>query len=159
MPIAFSTIVVWIAVTVFFWVPKKLTPLEMIFLFFIDTICELGTFSILSENLKLIQVKAEVGVALADLMYRLIELPLLLVSTSNILMHSSKWVKWGGCSAIVLFSLAVQWILIRQKMLTFHHWNLLYSCIYLVVFIAFSFAMAWLIIRTSPKGIDKNDRL
>lgn len=147
----FSSVVVWIAVTIFWFVPKQLTPFAMLFLFFCDTVCELGTFSVLSVNLKLIQISPGADNTLADLMFRLVELPLLLVTTSNLLLHSNKLAKWGGVTSIVLFSIIVQSILVWQGILTFHNWNILYSGIYMCVFIAFSRALAWVIMKTSAK--------
>lgn len=150
MAIVIGTVVAWIAVTVFCLIPKKLTPFGMIFLFFTDTVLELGTFSPLHVNLKLVQVSPGVDNAVADLMFRYIELPLLLVATSNLLLHSSKIVKWAGVTAIVLFTLVVQLFLVWQGMLIFHNWNILYSAIYMCVFVAFSRVMSWVITRTSP---------
>lgn len=149
--IVVGSVVSWIAVAVFCLVPKKLTPFGIIFLFFCDTVCELGTFSVLNVNLKLIQLSPGVENALTDLMFRLIELPLLLVTTTNLLLHSNNFVKWGGVTAIILFTLVVQSLLAWKGMITFHDWNILYSGIYMCVFTAFSRAMAWIIMRTSPK--------
>ncbi|MCF8566423.1 hypothetical protein LLE49_17005 [Alicyclobacillus tolerans] len=151
LPIVTGTVVVWIAVTVFCLIPKKLTPFDLIFLFFMDTVFELGTISIFQTNLKWMVVGPSVDMALADLMFRLIELPLLLVTTSNLLLYSNRLVKWGGVSTIVLFSMAVQKVLVWHGMLIYRNWNILYTAIYLVVFVAFSRVMAWFILRTSPE--------
>jgi SNF family Na+-dependent transporter len=96
MPIIIGTVVTWIALTTFSLIPKKLTQFEMIFLFCVDTIFELSIFSILHVNLKLIVVEPGVSNGIADLMFRLIGLPLLLVVTSNLLLFSNKKIKWCG---------------------------------------------------------------
>lgn len=123
----------------------------MVFLLFANTVIELGTFSILHVNMKLIQVGPGAGDSIADLMFRLIELPILLITTSNLLLHSNNVMKWGGVVGIVLFSLLVQEVLVRLGMLIFHHWNLLYSAIYLVAFIAFSRVIVSIIRKLSAQ--------
>lgn len=151
MAVVFATMVVWTAVAVFWLVPKELWPFEIIFLLFVDTVFELGTVAILATNLKLIQVGPGVDNLLADLMYRLIELPLLLMTTSNLLLHSNRTVRWGGVTVIILFTLLVQQFLVSHGMLIFRQWNLLFSFIYMCVFVAFSRAMTWVIMRASPR--------
>ncbi|KPV40860.1 hypothetical protein [Alicyclobacillus ferrooxydans] len=151
MVVVFATIVVWIAVTVFWVVPKKMLPFEIIFLFLVDTVLELGTIAVLTANLKFIQLSPGMGNLIADLMFRLIELPLLLVTTSSLFLHASKTVKWGGVTAIIVFTLLVQKLLLWQGILRFHHWNLFFSLVYMLVFVSFSRAMTWVIMRASPR--------
>jgi hypothetical protein len=151
MSIIIGTVVTWIAVTVFSLIPKKLTPFEIIFVFCIDTIFELSMFSILHVNLKFIKVEPGVSNGIADLMLRLIELPLLLVTSSNILLYSNKMVKWCGVAVIVLFTLIVQQILVQIKMISFHHWNVLYSGFFICGCIVFSRIMTWIITSLDKK--------
>lgn len=153
MPIIFALLVTWVALITFALVPKRLTPFEMTFLFFINTIFELSGFSILHINLQFIQVTPGVANALADLMFRLIELPLFLVATTNILLSSRTLFKWTGVVLIICFSVLVQQILVWAGILTLHHWNVFYSGIVLCGNIAFSSLMAWLIRRATRKEV------
>lgn len=152
MSIIIGTVVSWIAVTVFSLIPKKLTPFEIIFLFCIDTIYELSLFSILHVNLKFIVVEQGVSNGIADLMYRLIALPLLLVVTSNILLYSNNSIKWSGVTLIGFFIVIAQQIMVETKMITYHHWNVTYAVFFVYAAILFSRMMTWVI-----TSIDKKD--
>jgi hypothetical protein len=151
MPIIIGTVVTWIALIVFSLIPKKLTPFEMIFLFCVDTIFELSIFSILHINLKFIVVEPGVSNGIADLMFRLIELPLLIVVTSNLLLYSNKKIKWCGVVLIVLFTLIVQQILVQINTLSFYHWNIVYSGIGMCAAVVFSRIMSWIITSIGTK--------
>lgn len=151
MAIIIGTVVTWLAVIAFSLIPKRLNPLEIIFIFCVDTIFELSIFSIFHVNLKYIRVEPGINNGIADLMFRLIELPLLLVVSSNILMYSSKIGKWCGLAVIVLSSLIVQQMLVQIKMITFVHWNVVYSGIYCFVCIIFSRIMTWVITSLNSK--------
>jgi hypothetical protein len=151
MPIIIGTVVTWISITVFLLIPKKLTLFEMIFLFCVDTIYELSIFSILHVNLKLIVVEPGISNGIADLMFRIIVLPLLLVITSNLLLFSNKKIKWCGVVLIVLITLILQQILIQINTLSFHNWNIIYSGITMCSAVVFSRIMSWVIRSLDPK--------
>ncbi|WP_274361533.1 hypothetical protein [Paenibacillus thermotolerans] len=150
MAIIVGTIATWIAVTVFSLIPKKLTVSENIVLFFYNTIFELSVFTILHVNLKLIVVEPGIGNGIADLMFRLIELPLVLVATSNILLYSSD-VKWLGVALIVLFTLLVQLVAVYVGIVSFHHWNIIYSAISMCANVLFSRIITWAITSLDRK--------
>lgn len=151
MPIIIGTVVTWIALTVFSLIPMRLTPFEMIFIFCADTIYELSIFSIVHVNLKFIVVEPGISNGIADLMFRLIVLPLLLVVTSNLLLFSNKKIKWCGVVLIVLFALIVQQILVQINTLTFYHWSIIYSGIAICSAVVFSRIMSWVITSIGTK--------
>ncbi|KIL39660.1 hypothetical protein SD70_18640 [Gordoniibacillus kamchatkensis] len=150
MAILIGTVVTWMAVTFFSIIPKKIPPFETIFLFCVNTIFELSIFSILHLNLKFIVVEPGIGNGIADLMLRLIELPLLLVASSNILLYSNK-VKWCWVALIILFTLLVQQTLEWMDIITFQRWNIMYTGIYMCVNVAFSSMMTWVITSLDKK--------
>ncbi|WDL95733.1 hypothetical protein [Alicyclobacillus sp. ALC3] len=123
--------------------------MEMIFLFFADTVFELGSFSVLHVNLQYIQVNPGVANSISNLTFRLIELPLLLVTTSNLLLNPAPILKWGGVISIVLFTVMVQQILVWMGVLSMHHWNVAWSGVIVCVAVLASRIMAGLIRSTS----------
>lgn len=124
--------------------------MEMIFLFFVDTVFELGMFSVLHVNLQYIEVTPGVANSISNLTFRLVELPFLLVTTSNLLLHLSPILKWGGVISIVLFTVIVQQILVWMGVLNMHHWNVWYSGLTVCVAVVASRVMAALIRSVSP---------
>jgi hypothetical protein len=150
MSIIIGVVATWIAITVFSLIPKKTSLFETIFLFSVNTIFELSVFSILHVNLKFIVVEPGMGNGIADLMFRLIELPLLLVASSNILLYSTK-LKWCAVALIVVFTLIVQQTLVYLGIISFHHWNIFYSGIGMCVNVLFSRIMTWFITSLDRK--------
>lgn len=150
MPIIVGAIVVWIAVTFFSLIPKKLSSFETIFVFCTSTIFELSVFSILHINLRLIEVEPGIANGMADLMFRLLEIPLLLTASANLLLYRTK-IKWVAAASIVLFTLIVQQTSLRVGILHFHHWNLVYSGLGMCANVGFASLMAWVITSINGK--------
>lgn len=150
MAISIGVVVSWIAITFFSLIPKRLSLLETIFLFCANTVFELSVFSILHINLKLIDVEPGLENGIANLMFRLIELPLLLVASSTILLYSAKY-KWWAVTAIILFTLIVQQALLSLGILSFNHWNLFYSGLGMCLNVLFSRTMTWVITSVERK--------
>ena len=146
MSLAVCVFITWSVILIFVLIPKKITGFEMIFLFFICTIFELSLFNLFHLNLHWVNVNKSVEKSLADLIMRLICMPVILVMTSNFLLYSSRILKWCLAGAVVLFCVMVQELLVWLGILTTPHWNAGYTVLMCCGDIIFARLMTWFII-------------
>lgn len=146
MSIAVCLFIAWCTILILALIPKKLTELEMVFLFFVGTIFELSLFTLFHLNLHWMDVSKSVEKSLADLVMRLICIPVVLVITSNFLLYSSRLLKWCLATVVVLMGIMLQKTVVWLGILTTPHWNAGYTALLFCVYIAFVKLMTWLII-------------
>ncbi|MDP4083680.1 MAG: hypothetical protein Q8934_03595 [Bacillota bacterium] len=155
MTFSICMLITWIVIIILSLIPKRLSEIDMVFLFFVNTIFELSIFTIFHVNLKWLNISQEVEKSLADLMFRLIMVPLFFIISTNILLYSWKFLKW-----IIILAMLVCFILMKDLLkslgiLTTHHWNMMYSILMFCSYLIFSRLMAWFITKAGSKEVDK----
>lgn len=130
MKIAIISLVTWIVIIVFAIVPKRFTLVEMAFLYLVSSILTVTIFSILVSNLHWIPASRDVEKALALHICRFIEIPLLLIMSSDILNSSLRpRIRWLIVITICIFFVVNDWILVSLGILVFKKWNYLFAFI------------------------------
>ncbi|TVY11973.1 hypothetical protein [Paenibacillus cremeus] len=124
-------------------IPKKLSELDMVFVYFSSTIFELSIFTIFHVNLNWIAVNPSVETSFADLVLRLIHIPLLLLISTNILLYNWKVLKWLIVAGMLLICLPMQVLLERLQIISTPHWNVFHTLVTFAGYMAFSRWMAW----------------
>ncbi|WP_108671640.1 hypothetical protein [Peribacillus acanthi] len=155
MSLAICVLITWIVIIILHAIPKKLSELDMVFLYFMNTIFEVSIFTILHINLNKLVVSHDVEKSFADLVIRLIMIPLVFVITANILLYSWKYLKWFIVIAIIFSFILMQKLLEWLEIIKTSQWNigktlLLFSC-----YALFSSLMAWMISRVDEKEVTK----
>lgn len=153
MSLAVCVLITWIVLIVLSLIPKKLSELDMIFLYFVNTIFELSIFTILHVNLKWINVNHSVEKSLADLVLRLFMIPFVFIITSNILLYSWKFLKWIIVFGIILCFLLMGRLIEELGIITTPHWKLIYNVLMFSSYAAFSRYMAWVIALVDQKEV------
>jgi hypothetical protein len=151
--LAICVFISWIVIIVFSLIPKKFSEQDMVFLFFVNTIFQLSIFTILHVNLKWLYVSRTVEHSLADLVCRLIMIPLVFVITANILLYSWKVLKWIIVVAIILSFLLLGQLLSKLGVLSMHHWNAFYGISLFTSYAIFSSFMGWFISNVDEKEV------
>ncbi|MGG3467483.1 hypothetical protein ABES02_08340 [Neobacillus pocheonensis] len=155
MSIAICVLITWLVIIILSLIPKKLSELEMLFLYFVNTIFDLSVFTVLHVNLKWIVVNESVEKSIADLVMRLIMIPLVFVLTSNILLYSWKFLKWVIVIAIILSFNLLGKLLVGLDVISFDHWNGMYNILMFSSYAVFSRIMAWVITNVDRKEVKK----
>lgn len=127
----------------------------MIFLFFIDTIFELSIFTIVHLNLNWLTVSKSIEKGFADLVIRLILVPLVMIISSNILLYSWKYLKWAVTAGILLLLVLLHLLMVNLGIISGIHWNMYYSAVMFGSCILFSGLMAEFIIHVGLKEAKK----
>ncbi|KPV41850.1 hypothetical protein [Alicyclobacillus ferrooxydans] len=147
MSIAVCVFITWCTIVALALIPKKLTSLEMVFLFFVCTIFELSVFNIFNLNLQWMMVSKNVEKSLADLVMRLICIPVALLMASNFILYSSKFLKWGLTAAMVLLGVLMQKTIEWLGILSTPNWNIGYTALLFCSYIVFTGLMTIFITR------------
>ncbi|MDP4107937.1 MAG: hypothetical protein Q8935_23690 [Bacillota bacterium] len=156
MSLAICTFITWLVIIVLSLISKKLSEIEMVFVYFVNTIFEIIIFAILNTNLNWIEVNHNVEKAFADLVLRFFMVPLVFVITANILMYSWKYLKWIIIFTIILSFLLMQALLSKLGILCTHNWNVIYTLVLFSIFALFSSLMAWFIRNVDGKDVSEN---
>jgi hypothetical protein len=153
--LAICVLITWFVIIILSLIPKKFSELDMVFLYFVNTIFELSIFTVLHVNLKWIVVNHSVEKSIADLVFRLIMIPLVFIITSNILLYSWKFLKWIIVIAMILSFILMQGLLERLGVITTHHWNVIYNFLMFSSYAIFSRFMTWVIVNVDRKEVKK----
>src|SRR4051812_33311128 len=130
MAIAIIGLVTWLVIMVFAIVPKRFTLVEMVFLYFVSSILSVTIFSILVVNLHWIPASKDMEKALALDICRFIEIPLLLIMSSDILNSPLRTrTRWLIATAICILLVVNDWILVSLGILVFRKWNYFFAFI------------------------------
>lgn len=146
MSLAVCVFITWIAISILAMIPKKLTILEMVFLFFVCTIFELSIFTVFHLNLHWIIVSENIEKSVADLVMRLACMPVIMVITSNFLLYTSRVLKLGLMATVVLGGVMLHKTVKWLGILTTPHWNLWYTVVLFCSYIIFLKLMTWFVI-------------
>ncbi|SFJ04375.1 hypothetical protein SAMN02799624_03150 [Paenibacillus sp. UNC496MF] len=131
-------------------IPKKLTELESLFVFFSGTVFELSGFTIAHINLDWVIVPHGNEPSFANLVMRLIVIPVVLVIASHVLLYDRNGLKWILAAGILLLFTLFQILQEKLGILVTPHWNVYYTLIFFACYIAFARVMAQLILNARP---------
>lgn len=156
MVLAVWVFITWTIIIVFLVIPKELSELDMVFMYFANTVFVISTFTLFDLNLKYIMASHAVEKSFSVLIYRIIAIPLLLIISSNVLMYPWKWLKWGIVVGMIALLVLLQELLKWTGVVTFQRWNVFYSVLTFSCFIVFSRVMAWLIVHADGKEVQES---
>ncbi|KPV44105.1 hypothetical protein AN477_08495 [Alicyclobacillus ferrooxydans] len=145
MSLAVCTFLAWITILILAMLPKTLTLLEMVFLFFVCTIFELSIFTIFHLNLHWIEVSTSPEKSFANLTIRLICVPVILVIISNVQFYPSNTLRWILLTTIVVLGVILQKIMQWLGIITTPHWNMWLTILMWCSYFAFARVMVWFI--------------
>ncbi len=153
MSIAVLAMFACLVMIVFAIVPKGLTLIEMVFLYFIIGILTITQFTILDVNLHWVPVTRSVEGSFAIYICRFIVIPFLILLSVCVL-NSHMQAKWRMVllTTIVIVLCVGDRIYLRAGLITFHRWNEMYSALMYMV----SIALVWLIARRFL-GLEKGE--
>ncbi len=140
MVLAIFVLIAWIIISVYLLVPKKLTLVENIFIFFSATILIINIATIVDLNLGLVQSSKVPEKFLAMWLQRNIIDPIFIVIFINFIFYNIRVIKKMGIMLIVILVLnLVEFVAIQLGVKTYKGWNTLFANISLatVLFISF----------------------
>lgn len=154
MSLGISVLLSWSVIIILTLIPKKLSELEMVFLYFTNIIFELSIFTIFHLNLQYIQVSNDIEKSFSDLVLRIIMIPTVLLISSNVLLYSWKYLKWIIVAMMVLSFILIQKLIEWLGIITTTNLNAGYTVIMFSTYVAFSRVMVWWIKRADPKEVN-----
>lgn len=154
MSLGISVLLSWSVIIILTLIPKKLSELEMVFLYFTNIIFELSIFTIFHLNLQYIQVSNDIEKSFSDLVLRIIMIPTVLLISSNVLLYSWKYLKWIIVAMMVLSFILIQKLIEWLGIITTTNLNAGYTVIMFSTYEAFSRVMVWWIKRADPKEVN-----
>ncbi|MFC4799643.1 hypothetical protein ACFPA1_09765 [Neobacillus sp. GCM10023253] len=142
MSLALLAMVTWLVMIVFANIPKRFTLTEIIFLYFVSSIMTVTVFTLFDENFQWVTATRNVEKSLALDICRFVEIPLLLIMSSEVLINSSLRVgwRWTIAATICLFLTVNDWILVQFGILEYRQWNYVFAFLDYGMFIVL---MAW----------------
>ncbi|WP_421383311.1 hypothetical protein ACOJQI_02720 [Bacillus salacetis] len=155
MSLAVCVLMTWIVVIILMLIPKKLSEIEMVFVYFANTVFELSIFTILHLNLKWIQIDQGFEKSIADLVLRIFMIPLIFVITANILCYRWKLLKFVVVILINLSFLFLNILITKLGILKATHWSPLYTVILFMSYTIFSGLMAVCISNIKGKEVTR----
>ncbi|MFC5448605.1 hypothetical protein [Paenibacillus aestuarii] len=153
MSLAICILLTWVVIIILSLIPKKLSELEMIFLYFCNIIFEISVFTILHLNLQIIQVSNETEKSFADLVLRIIMIPTVMMISSNVLLYAWGYLKWILAAMMILSFIGVQKLIEALGILSTTNWNVGYTVIMFSIYVAFSRLAVWWIQRAGRKDV------
>lgn len=152
MLLAVCALISWFIIIILSLIPKKLSELDMVLLYFVNAIFEVSIFTLLHVNLNWIDVNHSVEKSLADLVIRFVMNPLLFLIMSNVMMYPWKIIsKWVIAAGVALFFILMNMLLERLGINKMSHWNTLYTIGMFGVYAVFSQVMTRAIIRVTRR--------
>jgi len=145
--IAVCAFITWIIIIILSLIPKKLSEVDMVLLYFANAIFEVSIFTVIHVNLSWIEVNHSVEKSLADLIIRFVMFPLLFLIMSNVMMYHWKFTKWVIAAGIAFFFILINMLLGWLGINKMLHWNSLYTIGIFGAYAVFSQVMTRAIIR------------
>lgn len=141
MYIAALSLISWCVIMALAMIPKKFALTEMVFLYFVSSIMTVSEFTLFDVNLQWVTASRDVEKSLALHVCRFIEIPLLLIISSEVLTSSLRksW-RWTIAAAICMFLTLDDWVLVQFGILEYRRWNYLFAFLDYGMFIV---VMAW----------------
>ncbi|MED1205517.1 hypothetical protein [Heyndrickxia acidicola] len=141
MAFAICVLITWFVICTLSIIPKTFKAVDLIFIYFLNTIFELSIFSLFHINLHWFNVGTSTELAFADLVLRLVMVPLVFVIATQILFYSVGAWKWLVQVVIILLFIPFSKFLEYLKILHLtQHWNMFYT---ILMFFSYAF-FSWL---------------
>ncbi|MBS4172248.1 hypothetical protein [Bacillus sp. FJAT-49736] len=145
MSIVVISTLTWLLIIVFAVAPKRFTIIELIFQYFVSVILTVTIFSILDIKFHWVIATREVERGIALNISRFMEIPMLMIITTNI-MYAPIRVRFRCVIAVVAsFLLTINdWILTSLHIIHYTNWKYYYAFImYMLFMVAFMWITIW----------------
>jgi hypothetical protein len=154
--LAVCILITWLVICILSIIPKSLKDVDLIFIYFVNTIFELSVFTIFHINLRWINVGGRIDQSFADLVLRLIMIPLVFVISTQVLFYSIRIWKWVITGAIILLFILFSKLLEKFGILHLSsHWKVFYTFIMFCCYALLSWLMGWFMILLDKKEGEK----
>lgn len=152
MPLAVTVLMTQTIIILFGLIPKKLSDIEMVVLFFVDSIFSISIFTTVELNLKWVTVSESVDRVFAVLVGHVIETPLVMVLISNVILYRSHS-RWLVVMAAWVAPILEQLLMREIGVISFENWNPLYGAIEFAIFLGFSAVSTWFVRSVSKRDV------
>lgn len=160
MSIAIVCLVTIFVIIVFAIVPKRFALVEMVFIYFVSSILTVTIFTLIDINLEWVQASRDVEKALALHICRFVEIPLLLILSSDFLNSPVRArFRWTIAAGVCLFLTINDQILLGLGILVYNKWNTLFA---FLDYGAFIIVMAWIarwFVHLKEKELKKHENI
>jgi hypothetical protein len=144
--------ITWVFVILIFIIPKTLSGMDMVILFFVNTVLVVSTFTILSMNLEYLLVSNVLEKVVGVMIYRMFAIPLVLIISANVFRYAvARLVRCVILCLVWFFLIFMDHVFSKLGMIQFVQWNLVDSSVVFACFLVFSSCMAWLIVQIGKK--------
>ncbi|TLS53891.1 hypothetical protein FE782_00605 [Paenibacillus antri] len=136
MSLAVLALMAWFVLLVFGMVPKGLSLLDLVFLYFVIVIMTIAVFTTLDANLHWVPLTRSVEGALAMYICRFFFIPPLVLLAVCVLLSRLK-TQWRiALSATIVFILSgADWVYLRLELMEYERWNAVISILMYGVFV------------------------
>ncbi|NBD27299.1 hypothetical protein [Paenibacillus glycinis] len=145
MTLAICMFVTWCVWIAFSLMPKKLSVLDTVFVLFGGTVFELSIFTLLHVNLSWIVVNPDIEKSCANLVIRLLLIPVALLISTNIMLYDWKVLKWIVAAGILLSFVPLQMLQVRLGVITALHVPTIGMLLFFSAYMLFARLLAGLI--------------
>jgi hypothetical protein len=157
MQLPICALFAWLAILIFSLMPKRLSILDLVFLYFIILIFSTMTFTILDINLNVVTIRRTPIISFSTIITRIVTIPVLIMVAVDALQFSGgRKPRWLMAIAI-WFSLNVfDWVLDLLKVITYHRsfvWHALRTVIMYLGFIVIAWGLTWWYKRFDGKNV------
>jgi hypothetical protein len=143
MILATFFIIAWMISACYWMLPKHFSFIDVLILWFLNSIAIVSLHTILSLNWYWISISENIELFLSFLLIRSIIDPMLLLIFENIFYHTLKavWKTFTAIGILTLF-LVIEFLSVRLHIVTFITFNYFYAGLMYVLFLVFSHLIA-----------------
>jgi hypothetical protein len=154
MSVLLVLVLLWVIIAIVAVLPHKLGIVDFVFLYFINTIAVVLTFTTLMLDMKLFIDSTEVDKMIAFMLYRIVGIPLLLVLLANVWFYPIRNAyKWMLACLFFLTLNVVQLLLKEHGMVIYKQWDLLRSFAMYAAFMMFSISVGLWFVRLDRRDV------
>ncbi|WP_067621475.1 hypothetical protein [Alicyclobacillus acidiphilus] len=145
MQLALSALFAWLAIILFSIVPKRLSILDLVFLYCVIFILTTASYTIFDVNLRVVTISRAPSISFATILTRLVTIPVLIMMAVDALQPSEgRQPNWLTAIAIWLVLTVFDWVLDLLKIITYRNsfvWHALTTSIVYLGFIVISWGL------------------
>jgi hypothetical protein len=150
-------LITWVVICIFTLLPKSLSPVENIILYFLLVMSSTMSTTILALNLNLIVISDRIHIFFCFWLIRTIAIPLILLGGINIfLCYKNCWIKVLVLISCVVIALGIETLSHMKGLVTFTGWNQYYFMILVLFLFGLNYGMAKLL-RKIGQGKCRHD--
>lgn len=144
MQVPICSLIAWLTIALFSFIPKKLTIIQFVFLYCVTLILTTTAYTIFDANLQIVTIPRNTTSSVSTIISRLITVPLLIMAIINAL--QTKRFTLSRIMALVLWMVlsGFDWLLNQIHVIAYHDWNVCYASMNYLAFIAIAWSfMRW----------------